>query len=279
VSSSEHPIALRIERRVGRGPRLLASVMALPLLDGVFPALVLAGALAEPLGVVKVGLLVFGGSATIAVVLADLDGPRRQVASSVLAVGLAVTALAALEAALAPTLASALVLPTFERFAALILVAVAARTASATVADYLPGPGVVLALGLVASVDPSRFRLDVVADPQLVAAAAAAGLVGTALALATALAGPHLRRMVDLDRFRFGSAVALAVLPLSLFGVTDVPVSLMVLAVAALLALDPRAEPGTGTDEEPSGEDETSATDRESDADDAHTGRNRAPWF
>ncbi|MFP4218470.1 MAG: DUF5794 domain-containing protein, partial [Salinarchaeum sp.] len=35
---------------------------------------------------------------------------------------------------------------------------------------------------------------------------------------AIALAGPQLRRWVDLDRFRFGSAVSLGLLPLSIIG-------------------------------------------------------------
>jgi len=72
MSVSQHPVAVRLEQQVGEGTRLLATVMALPLVDGIFPALILAGALASPLGIIEVGLLVFGGSATLAVVLAEM---------------------------------------------------------------------------------------------------------------------------------------------------------------------------------------------------------------
>ena len=59
---------------MGEGTRLLATVMALPLVDGIFPALILAGAVTSAVGVLEVGLLVFGGSATLAVVLAEMEG-------------------------------------------------------------------------------------------------------------------------------------------------------------------------------------------------------------
>ncbi|MFB6260916.1 MAG: DUF5794 domain-containing protein, partial [Thiohalorhabdaceae bacterium] len=124
MSVSRHPVALRLERQVGEGTRLLATVMALPLLDGIFPALVLAGAIDSVLGILEVGLLVFGGSATLAVILAEMDGTRREQVASVLTVGVFVIALAGLEAAIAPTIRSLLDLATFERFAALVILAV-----------------------------------------------------------------------------------------------------------------------------------------------------------
>jgi hypothetical protein len=241
MSTSRHPVALRLERRVGRGTELLATVMALPLVDGIFPALVLAGALSSALGILEVGLLVFGGSATLAVVLAEMEGSRRERAEKVLLVGGLVTAVAAAEAALAPTIAELLNLPLFKRFAALVILAVAAKTVSATIGEYLPSPAVIVGLGLFASLEPAGASLVFSADPTLVARGAAAGAVGTGFALTAALAGPALRRNVDLDRFRFGSAVALGVLPLELLGVVQspVPLALSVLAVACLLAIDP----------------------------------------
>jgi hypothetical protein len=62
-----------------------------------------------------------------------------------------------------------------------------------------------------------------------------------AVAAGTALASPVLQGVVDIDRFRFGSAVALGVLGLSVAGLVpgEAPLALAVLAVTALLALDP----------------------------------------
>lgn len=245
MSSSQHPVALRLERalRLDRsvsGPtKLLAIVMFLPLIDGIFPALILAGGLDTVAGVVQVGLLVFGGSATLAVILAEMDGTPREQAKVVLLVAAGLLPLAAIEAALAPTIASVLDLVIFERFAALVIAAVAAKTASARIGEYLPSAGVIVGLGFVASVDPAGAELVFVPDPTTIVRAIAAAGVGVAFALGIAMFGPWLRENLDIDRFRFGSAVALGVLPLTLLDVTPDQAPLAVLIVAGVLAFDP----------------------------------------
>lgn len=215
--------------------------MALPLVDGVFVAIVLGGALASPVGIVEVGLLIFGGSAMVAVILAEMDESPREQARIVLLVGVFIIAGAAIQAALAPTLATILDIAIFERFAALVILAVAASTASSRVGEYMPGPGVIILLGLVASLSPSGMAVTVQTDSGLILRAMAAAGVGVAFALVLAITSPWLRNAVELDRFRFGSAVALGVLALSIIGLVpgDAPVALMVLAVTALLAFDP----------------------------------------
>ncbi|WP_327052015.1 DUF5794 domain-containing protein [Halomicrococcus gelatinilyticus] len=259
MSSSRHPVAYRLERQVGGNTKLLATVMGLPLIDGIFPAMVLAGALDTWTGIVQVGLLVFGGSATVAVILAEMDGTPREQATSVLAVGVGLVAVAALEAAFAPTIQSVLNLAVFERFAALVIAAIAAKTASARVGEYLPSSGVIIGLGMLASLQPSGFR--VVTNPdttQVVHAVAAAGS-GVAFALTVAVLSPRLREVVDVDRFRFGSAVALGVLPLTIVGPleSDAPLALAVLAVAALLALDPGDQFEVGGSDHPDADAQT----------------------
>ncbi|PSQ23269.1 hypothetical protein BRD01_07025 [Halobacteriales archaeon QS_8_65_32] len=244
MSNSQHPVAHRIERAAGDGTRLLATVMCLPLVDGIFPALVLAGALSGVLGVLEIGLLIFGGSATVAVILAELDGTPRENARSVLAIGLLLVPLAAFEAALAPTIAGLVDLAVFERFAAVVILAVAARTASARVGEILPRPAAIIGLGLLASVDLAGAQFVTTVDAGLVARAAAAAGSGVVFAVAVAWFGPRLRESVELDRFRFGSAVALGVFSLSLLGVVpaDGPFALSVLCVTGLFALNPGGE-------------------------------------
>jgi hypothetical protein len=239
MSSSQHPVAYRLERQVGGATKLLATVMGLPLVDGIFPAMVLAGALSSPVGIIQVGLLVFGGSATVAVILAEMDGTPVEQATSVLAVGVGIIALAAVEAAFAPTIESALNMEIFERFAALVIAAIAAKTASARIGEYLPSPGIIIGLGMLASLQPSGFELKTTIDAAHVLPAAAAAGTGVGFALIVALTAPWLRGVVDIDRFRFGSAVALGVLPLSILGFAPGRAPLAVLAVTCLLALEP----------------------------------------
>jgi len=248
MSSSQHPVALSIEQRVGSSARLLAVVMCLPLVDGVFVAVVLGGALETVAGILEVGLLVFAGSATVAVILAEMDATPREQARIVLGVGAVVIAGAAVQATLAPTIESLLDMAVFERFAAVVVLGIAASTASARLDEYLPGPPVVLALGLVASVEPAGASFALQTDPVLVARAVAAAGVGVGAALAVAVTSPWLRAVVEIDRFRFGSAVALGVLALSIGGLvpSSAPVALAVLLVTGLLALDPGDSGATG---------------------------------
>ncbi|MFC7096281.1 DUF5794 domain-containing protein [Halobaculum marinum] len=256
MSTSAHPIALRLERQVGGATRLLATVMALPLIDGIFPALVIAGALTVPFGILETGLLIFGGSATMAVVLAEMEGTPREKAISILLLGAVLVPVAMVEAALAETIQSLLDTAVFHRFAAVVILAVAAKTASAEIGEYLPSPGAIIGLGLLASFQPSGAELVVSLDPDLLARAAAAAGVGVAFALSIALAGDHLRGRVDIDRFRFGSAVALGTLALSVSGLlpTEQPVALGVLCVTGLFAYDP----GDGGDDLVEGDDDAS---------------------
>ena len=241
MSSSRHPVALDVEQQVGRGGRLLATVMGLPLVDGIFPVLVLAGALTSWTGILEVGLLVFGGSAMVAVVLAEMDGGPRQQAKTVLLIGAVLVPVAVVEAALAPTIAGVVRLAIFERFAGIVILAIAARTASARVGELLPRPAVIVGLGLLASLDPAGATLVVEANPEMLARAAGTAGIGVGFALVVALTSPWLRNAVDIDRFRFGSAVALGVLALSVLGLvpTQAPVALAVLGVTAVLSFDP----------------------------------------
>ncbi|WP_096393251.1 DUF5794 domain-containing protein [Halorubrum trapanicum] len=264
MSTSRHPVALRLEQQVGSATKLLATVMALPLVDGIFPALVVAGVLGSATGVVETGILIFGGSATAAVILAEMDGSRREMATSVLLIGAVIIPVAAVEAALAPTLQGLLDLPVFERFAGLVILTVAAKTASSEVGEYLPSPGVIIGLGLVASFDPSGFALRT--STEYVVNGTAAAAVGVAFALSIALLSPHLRGRVDIDRFRFGSAVALGVLALPIllgpFDLmqTDAPIALAVLAVTTLFAYDPNTDGvagPTGDGDAPDGDEST----------------------
>jgi hypothetical protein len=288
MSSSRHPIARRLSRVVGEDGTLLATVMLLPLVDGIFPALVLSGALDSVAGIVQVGLLVFGGSATLAVVLAELSGSRRNHVRTVLVVGAPLLVLAAVEAALAPTIAGVLDLDLFRRFAALVIAAVAAKTASARVGEYLPRPAVIVVLGLVASFAPAGASFAPTVEPLVVARGVAAGAVGVAFALAVAATAPHLREVVDVDRFRFGSAVALGLLPLSLLGLPYGSAPLAVIAVTGVFAYAPDqgGEGGAAAGGGPA--DDTAVTDGGDDddvslesSDDAPFGadQEREPWL
>ncbi|WP_070364845.1 DUF5794 domain-containing protein [Halodesulfurarchaeum formicicum] len=290
MSSSRHPIALRLEQQVGGATKLLATVMLLPLIDGIFPALVLADALSSTVGILQVGLLVFGGSATVAVVLVEMEADPIQQSKEVLMVGIPLILIAGLEAAMAPTIASIIDVVIFERFAAIVIVAIAAKTASSTIGEYLPRASVIIGLGAIASLNPGAFSVAVTTDLELVARAMAAGGTGVGFALLLVVLRPRIEHMVDIDRFRFGSAVALGTLALSIIGLVPTEAPLPVFAMAALLAIDPTDEseesasetltPRTPTSTD-GGSSGVTATDEETKDQYGYPGEgedDRAPW-
>jgi hypothetical protein len=282
MSVSQHPIALRLERRVGGATKLLATVMMLPLIDGIFPALILAGALTYPFGILETGLLIFGGSATVAVVLAEMEGSPRERMRAIALVALVLLPAAAVEAALAPTVQSLVDMAVFQRFAGVVILAVAAKTASARIGEYLPRPAVIIGLGLVASLQPTGATVTVVADPGLVARGVATAGVGVTFALLVAALAPTLRDSVDLDRFRFGSSVALGMLALSVLGLmpTEAPVALGVLCVTAVFSFDPGGSAAEETGDGASTTPDADENDGDGDASPFPVEEeSRAPWL
>jgi len=294
MSVSQHPVALRLERQVGGATKLLATVMMLPLIDGIFPALILAGALTYPFGILETGLLIFGGSATVAVVLAEMDGSPRERIRAIALLALVLLPAAAIEAALAPTVQTLIDMAVFQRFAGLVILTVAAKTASARVGEYLPRPAVIIGLGLIASLQPAGASVTFVTDSGLILRGVAAAGVGVGFAMLVAALGPALQESVDLDLFRFGSAVALGMLALSVLGLmpTEAPVALGVLCVTALFSFDPdRADTVSDADDEEAvdADTDTDADDDDHDADqqsdDARPSpfpieeESRAPWL
>jgi hypothetical protein len=249
MSVSRHPVALQLERRVGKSTKLLATVMALPLIDGIFPALIIAGALGSAVGIIETGLLIFGGSATVAVILAEMEGTRREKVTSVLVIGVIILPVAGIEAVFAETLQSMLDFAVFQRFAGVVILAVAAKTASAKVGEYLPSPSIIIGLGLVASTNLSGAALVLEVNLITIARGLAAAGVGIVFAIVIAVFAPWLQTVVDIDRFRFGSSVALGMLAIDILGVlpTEAPVALGVLAVTAVFAYDPDSSIETPT--------------------------------
>ncbi|XGI83974.1 DUF5794 domain-containing protein [Halorutilales archaeon Cl-col2-1] len=226
----------------GDGSHLLATVMGLPLIDGVFPAVVLAGGLGSPLGVLQTGLLVLGGAATASVLVSSDDIG----ASEVLAVGAGVSVVAGIEAALAPTFESLVSRQIFDVFAVATVLTVAVSVATDVLDDVLPKPRTVVAAGLVVSLDPSGFEL-VVHDLSLVVKGVLAGGVATVFGLCVVAARSRFwgsnseagLRLIDARLLRLTSGASLGTLPLSVYGVVPEAAPISVLAVGVVLAAAP----------------------------------------
>ncbi|WP_435366144.1 DUF5794 domain-containing protein [Haloarchaeobius sp. DYHT-AS-18] len=224
--------------------RALLLAMGLPLIDGVFPALVLGGALDSIPGLLVVGGTIFGGPWMLTIIFEEMAGDdRRTRLIRVLKVAVLVVPAAGLEAVAAPTLASLLDMNVFHVFSALIILTVGASIANDLLAAKLVAPKYLLAAGLVASVmarvlAPAPITPTVMVEPGVVAQAMGAAAIATTLALTGAVLGPRVDSHLDDAAFRTGAGIALALVPLSIAGVLPSLSSLAVFALAIVAAID-----------------------------------------
>lgn len=230
--------------------RALLLAMGLPLVDGVFPALVLGGALDTVPGLLVVGGTIFGGPWMLTIIFEEMAGDdRRTRLRRVLTVAVLVVPAAGLEAVVAPTLASLLDMRVFHVFSALIVLTVGASIANDVLAAKLVAPKYLLAAGVVASVAarlvaPAPITPTVIVDPAVVAQAMGAAGIATTVAVTGAVLGPRVDDHLDDDAFRTGAGIALALVPLSIAGILPSLASLAVFAFAIVAAIgDPDDEP------------------------------------
>lgn len=224
--------------------RALLLAMGLPLVDGVFPALILGGALDSVPGLFVVGGTIFGGPWMFTIIFEEMAGDdRRTRLTRVLKVAVLVVPAAGLEAVAAPTLASLLDMGVFHVFSALIVLTVGASIANDVLAAKLVAPKYLLAAGLVASVaarliDPAPVTPTVIVEPVVVAQAMGAAGIAAMLALVGAFVGPRVDDHLDQGAFRTGAGIALALVPLSIAGLLPSLSSLAVFALALAFAID-----------------------------------------
>lgn len=197
------------------GRRRLAVVLGLPLADGVFITLVLAGVLADPTGIVLTGVVIFGGTAAAAVTLADLEANPRNQLRYVLLLGSVLVPIAGVQAMMAPSVASLIDIGILERFAAIVLAIIGIRMIETRLTRWLPAPGMIVVLGILVSLDPAGSH-DLVLEPSLFVAGAASAGIGIAVVAAVVLVGHRLRSLVCPDRMRHAGGVAVLVLATSL---------------------------------------------------------------
>jgi hypothetical protein len=224
--------------------RALLLAMGLPLVDGVFPALVLGGALDTIPGLLVVGGTIFGGPWMLTIIFEEMAGDdRRTRLARVCKVAALVVPAAGLEAVAAPTLASLVDMSVFHVFSALIVLTVGASIANDVLAATLVAPKHLLAAGLVASVAarllaPAPIAPTVIVDPTVVAQSMGAATIATAVALTGAFVGPRVDDHLDHGAFETGAGIALALVPLTIAGVLPSLASLAVFALAVAFALD-----------------------------------------
>ena len=225
------------------GARSLAVVMLLPVLSGIFPSIVLAGGLTSVASAVELGLLVFSGGASVAIVLVNFDRTRKDGLLVVAAISVVLIPSAALTTALSPTVQLLLRVEFFTVLTAVVVCLIGVSIGYESDPRWLPAPGI-LGLGLcaVALLDAvytlafGQPTLALLVDGRTVLLAALAAGIGAAFVGFVVIARPFLRHRLDLERLRIGSSIALCLVGADLAGLVSGSPAIVAIACTALLA-------------------------------------------
>lgn len=228
------------------GAKPLAVVMLLPITSGIFPSIVLSGGLTSVTAAVELGVLVFSGGASVAVVLAQFDGPRRRELRLVAAIGAILIPGAAVTAAVAPVVRALLRVELFSALTALAVAVIGLSVGCEDDPGWLPSP-VALGVGLstFALVDAlstalaGPVTLAFVVDGGAVRLSVLAAGVGVAVVASVVTVRPFLLYRLDVGQFRIGCAVALWLVAADIAGVVDGPSATIAIVCAAALSYGP----------------------------------------
>lgn len=216
--------------------RYLALLMGLPLVDGVFIAIVISGGLTSLFDAILVGSLVFGGGALVTVILSEFKSTRTTLYRTI-AFGLSVTGAAMVQAALAPTLETLISTEHFYRGAMLALGLLALKILPIQITDYLPQPGLIVLVTLAISLQPQTVEVVFDIPFQTVLYAGVAGLVATGIAVSTITVRDEISDSLNPHLLRYGCAVGLLAVVLSLSGLLPSLVPLGIFAGSTVVAL------------------------------------------
>ncbi len=216
------------------GTRKLVFILCLPIIDGVFPALLVTGAVATFSDMVAVALTVFAGAGALAIIYSYAEN-IREAKRMVLKASIPLLLGALAVALIAPVYSELFHVERLKYAAGLALLVIAGHLAGIDLAEKFSTPAIILT-GMVLSVrNPGvlTFNLGYVAP----------ALITTVTAIAGLYAASYLTNMeMNLSYVRRGAAVVLALIAISLFGY-DLPseLSLAVFAVALVAALETRS--------------------------------------
>lgn len=219
--------------------RRLATVLCLPLVDGVFATMLVSGSLNAVSQMLSVAVTIFAGAGALAVVF-SMKGSGHEVrkkvfkASTVLMVGTTVVAL------IAPIYRELVAVSLMREVAAIALVLIAGKMSGLSAAEKVPVPVVVVTGLLLALKQPSGIRLSI---SYLLPAIATVSAASAVLLAATYISSD----VVDLSVMRKGAAAVLIIVAVSMLGVsTPSSLTVMTLSATLILAIDTplRLKPG-----------------------------------
>lgn len=234
------------------GATKLAWVMLLPL-AGIYQALIAAGALSSVRTAIGLGTVIFGGGATLGIVTAELDVSRRGGLKIVGVIGIGLFVGTILSAVIAPVIASMLWLDVLTDLTAVVIGLIAIRIVYAQLPWWVPAVRTigglligVMALNVLVSIATESIGLSTVIDQTitvvttdhaLIGRSVVAGGSGFALAVVAVLFRPTVVRLLDIQRFAVGCAIALTTLAAELAAIIGAAPVLFIIGCSFCLSV------------------------------------------
>ncbi len=193
-----------------QGTRKLIFILCLPLIDGVFPTLLVTGAVSTFSDILAIAITIFAGAGALAVLYSYSDSVRdaqRMVIQSapLLLAGVFLTAL------VAPIFEQLFYIERLRYAAGLALIIIGAQLAEVSLSESIPASAIIIAGMTVSVKNPSAFVINLgYVAPALATAIASL----TLLYLATFLRNIEM----SITRLQRGSAIVLFTVSLSMFG-------------------------------------------------------------
>lgn len=202
---------------IGKKYKHLATVMGLPLVDGVFVSIVLSDGLTSISDAVLVGMFVLGGFATIGVIISEFDGSKRNMMKNTIYMGIGIAIFAVLQAVLAPSISAFVNTETFKYGAMLALCSISIQILPIDITDRMLGPTPIVVISLLFSLQLDEPLVISYSTGIAIYALLAVG-IALVICLLTIMARDRLVGVIDENTMRYATALGLIMVMMSIGG-------------------------------------------------------------
>lgn len=210
--------------------------MLLPLLDGVFLSIVLSDGLETIYDAILVGSFVFGGSATISVILSEFSNNTRKSIYRVLVIGCVVGIIAIIQTIFAPVIEPFIDTGTFRNGAVLALIALAIKILPFEKTDKMVSPLIIIVITLLVSVNTSPESIGMI-DTGNVIYAIIAVMTAISISITTVIIKPYISDRFNDRILKYGTSFGLLFISLTILFPISSSIPFIVISVTLFASI------------------------------------------
>lgn len=207
--------------KVPKEYRLLFVIMGLPLIDGVFLTIVLTDGLSSLINAVFVGSFIFGGGATIGMILSEFDQDIVTSVKRTIMTSIIIMILAIIQVLIAPLIESAINQSILSIGAFLALTSLSIRILPYKSTDKIIPPTVIIGLFILLSFNPMQVgsvniieSLDII----LIIYTIVSIIIATIISITTILFRSKIKEHIDTRIIKYTTSIGIFIIGLSIVG-------------------------------------------------------------